>query len=62
MPAISDGPGTLAEPEFLELSLLLPRWQLYALDELARRRGLNVGQLLRRLIGNMLQEMAQPQQ
>ncbi len=60
MPASGDGLTTAAESDFLELSLLLPSWQLYALDELAKRRGMNVGQLLRRLIGNMLQEMTQP--
>ena len=59
MPGSSDGPIAMAESDFLELSLLLPSWQLFALDDLARSRGLNVGQLLRRLIGSMLQEIAQ---
>ena len=62
MPGSSDGSSTLAEPDFLELSLLLPRWQLLALDELAQGRGMNVGQMLRRLIGKMLQEIGESRQ
>jgi hypothetical protein len=34
-----------------ELSLLLPQWQVDALDAVARARGLTTGQMLRRLIG-----------
>lgn len=59
MPAAVDGPKPVAENDFRELSLLLPAWQLDAIAELARRREMNVGQLLRRLIGNMLHEMGQ---
>lgn len=58
MPA-TDGLKSVAEKDFLELSLLLPSWQLNALGDLAERNGMNVGQLLRRLIGNMLREMGQ---
>lgn len=58
MNGLSDGSRSAAESELLELALMLPSWQLFALDDLARKRGLNVGQLLRRLIGNMLQQVA----
>lgn len=58
MVGFSEGSIATTEPEFRELSLLLPTWQLHALDDLARSRGLNIGQLLRKLIGNMLQEIA----
>lgn len=59
MPTAVDGLKSMSANDFRELSLLLPGWQLDALAELARRRDMNVGQLLRRLIGNMLQEMGQ---
>jgi hypothetical protein len=35
-----------------ELSLLLPQWQVDALELAASSRGLTTGQMLRRLIGN----------
>src|SRR5206468_7063308 len=40
------------DPEMLELSLLVPQWQVEALELAARGRGLTAGQLIRRLIGN----------
>jgi hypothetical protein len=40
------------DPEVLELSLLVPQWQVEALEMAARGRGLTAGQLIRRLIGN----------
>jgi hypothetical protein len=40
------------EPEVQELSLLLPQWQVEALEIAARGRGLTAGQLIRRLIGS----------
>ena len=46
------GDGCRFEPEVLELSLLLPQWQVEALESAARGRGLTAGQLIRRLIGN----------
>ena len=45
-----------SDPDFLEMALLLPRWQVLALEDLARSRGLNIGQMLRRLIGDLLRE------
>jgi hypothetical protein len=43
-------------PECVELPLLLPAWQLAALGKEAARRGLTVGQFLRRLIRDWLAE------
>jgi hypothetical protein len=43
-----------AEEDFIELSLLLPRWQLQALESAAKKRGLNMGQMLRKMIGATL--------
>jgi hypothetical protein len=39
-------------PEFAELSLLLPHWQIDALESAARGRGLTTAQMLRRLIAD----------
>jgi len=35
-----------------ELSLLLPQWQVDALEQFAQSRGLTTGQMLRRLIAH----------
>jgi len=45
-----------ADGEVLEISLLVPGWQLPVLDELARRQGQNVGQMLRRVISALVTE------
>jgi len=45
-----------SEPDLLELALLLPRWQVLALEELAKSRGVSIGQMLRRLITELLRE------
>ena len=45
-----------SEPDLLELALLLPRWQVLALEELAKSRGVSIGQMLRRLISELLRE------
>jgi hypothetical protein len=42
------------EEEFAELVLLLSNWQLETLERAASRRGLTMGQLLRRLIRDCL--------
>lgn len=42
------------DQEVVELPLLLPRWQAVELEAVARRRGMTTGQLLRRLLGEML--------
>jgi hypothetical protein len=43
-----------SERQIAELSLLLPAWQVAELERLARARGLSIGQLIRRLIGDYL--------
>jgi len=39
------------DSEMVEVSMLLPRWQLAALESAARCQGLSAGQMLRRMIG-----------
>lgn len=46
------------DQEVVELHLLLPQWQAVALEAAARRRGMTTGQMLRRVIGELL--AAQP--
>lgn len=55
-----DAPAALARPdhEVVELPLLLPRWQAAELEAAARQRGMTTGQMLRRVIREVL--AAQP--
>ena len=46
------------DQEVVELPLLLPRWQALELEAVASRRGMTTGQMIRRVIGEML--AAQP--
>ncbi len=46
------------DQEVIELPLLLPRWQAMELEAVASRRGMTTGQMIRRVIGDML--AAQP--
>ena len=46
------------DQEVVELHLLLPRYQADELEAVAHRRGMTTGQMLRRVIGEML--AAQP--
>ena len=39
--------------DVVELQLLLPEWQVFALEEAARNRGMTVGQLVRRLFADL---------
>lgn len=55
--AISSELGRL-DQEVIELPLLLPRWQALELEAAASRRGMTTGQMIRRVIGEML--AAQP--
>jgi len=43
-----------AESDVVELSLLLPRWQVEALEDAARSSGVTVGQMIRRCLGELL--------
>jgi hypothetical protein len=51
-----EGDEISAEPQILEMSIMLPSWQVAALDSLARRQGQNVGQMLRRVISALVLE------
>jgi hypothetical protein len=42
------------EGGMVELSLLLPQWQVEALETAAHGQGLTAGQMLRRIIGDSL--------
>jgi hypothetical protein len=39
--------------DVVELPLLLPEWQVFALEDAARDRGMTVGQLVRRLFADL---------
>lgn len=41
-------------PEVTELSLLLPSWQVQALEAEAQQRGLTTAQMMRRVLGDFL--------
>ncbi len=41
----------LPDDEIVEVSLQLPRWQIEAMESVASKRGMNLGQMLRRMIG-----------
>jgi hypothetical protein len=44
------------DQEVVELPLLLPRWQALELEIAARERGMTTGQMLRRVIRDLLAE------
>lgn len=46
------------DQEVVEFPLLLPLWQAVELEAVARRRGMTTGQMIRRVLGEML--AAQP--
>ncbi|MBA2226961.1 MAG: hypothetical protein N3E46_03055 [Gemmataceae bacterium] len=43
-----------SDDEVVELSLLLPRWQILALEEAAHRWGMTTGQFIRKLLAEVL--------
>jgi hypothetical protein len=47
-------PSPEGPPDVAEISLLLPGWQLSALESAARERGLTSGQLVRRLLRDFI--------
>lgn len=59
-PLFETTPPTATRPdhEVVELALLLPLWQAVELEATASRRGMTTGQMLRRVIGELL--AAQP--
>ena len=42
------------DAQIVELALLLPRWQAEALADVASHRGMTAGQMLRRVIGEIV--------
>lgn len=42
-----------SENEVVELPILLPEWQVVALERAARQRGMTIGQLIRRLFADL---------
>ncbi|MFL5328809.1 MAG: hypothetical protein ACJ8C4_07820 [Gemmataceae bacterium] len=44
-------------PEMVELSLILPHWQVEALETAAHAKGLTVAQMLRRVLGGFCNEL-----
>ncbi len=49
---------TRQDQEVVELPLLLPKWQAVELEAAARQRGMTMGQLLRRVIRQVLDDSA----
>ena len=47
------GPKLSSDSDVVELPLLLPRWQVDALEEAANRQGMTTGQMIRRVISNL---------
>ncbi|QDU22348.1 hypothetical protein [Urbifossiella limnaea] len=47
---------TRQDQEVVELPLLLPKWQAVELEAAARQRGMTMGQLLRRVIREVLDD------
>ncbi len=47
---------TRQDQEVVELPLLLPKWQAVELENAARQRGMTMGQLLRRVIRDVLDD------
>jgi hypothetical protein len=51
---LSGMPGLDGPTDVAEISLLVPGWQLAALENAARTRGLTSGQLVRRLVRDFI--------
>ena len=47
------GPRLSSDSDVVELPLLLPRWQVDALEEAANQRGMTTGQMIRRVISDL---------
>jgi hypothetical protein len=46
--------------EVIELSLLLPEWQVSALEEESRRRGMTIGQFVRKTFSELFPRTIEP--
>jgi hypothetical protein len=49
----------LPTDDVVEIPLLLPDWQVQALEALAHERGLTAGEMVRRLLGEFLARKSQ---
>jgi hypothetical protein len=47
-------PQSISDSDVVELPLLLPRWQVDALEEAANERGMTTGQMIRRVFSELL--------
>ena len=56
MTGSSGGSSALTEPEFVEMSMVLPSWQIEALAQLAAKQNISNGQLLRRCIARLVRD------
>jgi len=56
MSEISSGSSAKPAPEFIEMSMVLPKWQMDALADLAARQEISIGHLLRRCIARLVRE------
>jgi hypothetical protein len=56
----SSGLSAPTEPEFVEMSMVLPAWQMEALAQLAARQKISIGQLLRRSIAKLVRDVDSP--
>jgi hypothetical protein len=52
--------GGLPAGEVVEIPLLLPDWQVCALEAAARRRGLTAGEMVRSLVREFLSRLPAP--
>ena len=52
-PMSPPSPGFDPENEIVELPILLPEWQVTALELAAQQRGMTIGQLVRRLFADL---------
>ncbi len=67
MPHLSGNRQEPGEPNFVpsfdaevvELSLLLPRWQVQALESVAHHQGMTAGQMIRQCLAEMLRQQDQ---
>ena len=53
-------PAARSDQEVVELALLLPLWQATELEAAASKRGMTTGQMLRRVIGELLATQPNP--
>jgi hypothetical protein len=54
MPSTLPTDSSGVDAEIVEIPLLLPRWQILALESVAEEHGLTTGQMLRRMIGETI--------